>query len=104
MRCVVLGAQGQLGCDLSPLLGPEVTRLSRAELDLTHPRAAKAVLESHRPEIVVNCAAYNFVDLAEAEPETAFAINGLAVHHLAGACTEIGCRFVHFSTDYVFGT
>ena len=103
MRCVVLGANGQLGRDLCPLLGPEIVPLSRADLDLSNPAQAKAVLESNRPDIVVNCAAYNFVDLAETEPEAAFAVNALAVHHLARACREIGCRFVHFSTDYVFG-
>ena len=103
MRCVVLGAHGQLGRDLCPLLGPDVVPLSRADLDLSNPARAKAVLESDRPDIVVNCAAYNFVDLAETEPEAAFAVNALAVHHLAKACREIGCRFVHFSSDYVFG-
>jgi dTDP-4-dehydrorhamnose reductase len=103
MRCVVLGAKGQLGRDLCPLLGPEVVPLSRAELDLSNPAKAKAVLESHRPQVVINCAAYNFVDLAETEPEAAFAVNALAIHHLARACREIGSRFVHFSTDYVFG-
>ena len=103
MRNVVFGAKGQLGSDLCPLLGPDVVPLGRAELDLSSPARTKAVLESYRPDIVINCAAYNFVDLAEAEPEAAFAVNGLAVHHLARACNEIGCRFVHFSTDYVFG-
>jgi dTDP-4-dehydrorhamnose reductase len=103
MRCVILGAKGQLGRDLCPLLGQDVVPLSRAELDLSSPAQTKAVLESHHPELVINCAAYNFVDLAEREPEAAFAVNALAVHHLARACQEIGCRFVHFSTDYVFG-
>ena len=75
MRTVVLGAKGQLGRDLCPLLGPDVVSLSRAELDLTSPARAKAVLETHRPGIVVNCAAYNFVDLAETEPRgRAFAV------------------------------
>jgi dTDP-4-dehydrorhamnose reductase len=63
----------------------------------------KAVLASHRPEVVINCAAYNLVDRAESEPEAAFGVNGLAVHHLARACNELNCRLVHFSTDYVFG-
>ncbi|HEV8059935.1 MAG TPA: dTDP-4-dehydrorhamnose reductase [Gemmataceae bacterium] len=103
MRYVVLGAKGQLGRDLSPLLGPDVIPLTRAGLDLSNPTLAKAVLAQHRPDVVINCAAYNFVDLAEKEPETAFAVNALAVHHLARACSELSCRFVHCSTDYVFG-
>lgn len=103
MRIVVLGSNGQLGRDLCPLLGPDVVRLSRQDLDLANPAQALAVLANHRPELVVNCAAYNFVDRAESEPESAFAINALAVHHLAKACKDLACQFVHFSTDYVFG-
>jgi dTDP-4-dehydrorhamnose reductase len=56
-----------------------------------------------RPDVVVNCAAYNFVDRAEAEPEAAFAVNAWGVRQLALACRDRGCLLVHFSTDYVFG-
>jgi dTDP-4-dehydrorhamnose reductase len=103
MKFVVLGARGQLGSDLCPLLGPDVVQLGRAELDLENPSSMKSVLESHRPDVVINCAAYNLVDRGQNEPEQAFAINSLAVYHLAMACQAIGCRFVHFSSDYVFG-
>jgi dTDP-4-dehydrorhamnose reductase len=103
MKFVVLGARGQLGSDLCPLLGADVVRLGRAELDLEDESRMKSVLECHRPDVVINCAAYNLVDRAQSEPAKAFAINCLAVHHLAMACQGIGCRFVHFSSDYVFG-
>src|SRR5439155_20410681 len=49
------------------------------------------------------CAAYNFVDKAETEPEAAFAVNAWGVRELAKACTAAGTKLVHFSTDYVFG-
>jgi dTDP-4-dehydrorhamnose reductase len=51
----------------------------------------------------VNCAAYNFVDKAETDRETAFKVNELGVHSLADACASASARLVHFSTDYVFG-
>ena len=103
MRFVILGANGQLGADLAPLLPGDVTRLTRAELDLSEAGACAAVLEKLHPDVVINCAAYNFVDRAETEPQAAFAVNALAVHHLARACRHLRCYFVHFSTDYVFG-
>ncbi len=103
MKFIVVGACGQLGSDLCPMLGPDVVRLGRAELDLENPASAKNVLENHRPDVVINCAAYNLVDRAQSEPAQAFAVNSLAVYHLATACQTIGCRFVHFSSDYVFG-
>jgi dTDP-4-dehydrorhamnose reductase len=63
----------------------------------------RATLSELRPGVVVNCAAYNFVDRAEAEPEAAFAVNAWGVRQLALACRDLGCVVVHFSSDYVFG-
>ena len=55
------------------------------------------------PDVVVNCAAYNFVDKAESEPDAAFAVNAWGVRDLARVCRDLDCVLVHFSTDYVFG-
>src|SRR5947209_8544183 len=103
MRVAVLGANGQLGRDLCPRLPGEVTPWTRERADLTRPEALRATLAELRPDVVVNCAAYNLVDKAEAEPEAAFAVNAWGVRHLALACRDMGCVLVHFSTDYVFG-
>jgi dTDP-4-dehydrorhamnose reductase len=103
MKTVVLGAAGQLGRDLCPLLPGEVVALTRAEADLTQPKMLQATLEALRPDVVVNCAAYNFVDRAESEPEAAFAVNAWGTRNLASVCRNLGCLLVHFSTDYVFG-
>ncbi len=56
-----------------------------------------------RPDAVFNCAAYNFVDRAENEPDAAFAVNAWGVRHLASVCRDLNCVLVHFSTNYVFG-
>jgi dTDP-4-dehydrorhamnose reductase len=88
---------------LVPRLSGEVVPLSRADLELTRAEMIRAKLEDVRPAVVVNCAAYNFVDKAEAEPEAAFAANAFGVRHLAHACRDVGARLVHVSTDYVFG-
>lgn len=103
MRTAVLGAAGQLGRDLCPRLAGEVVPLSRADIDLEKPDTITAYLAAHRPDVLVNCAAYNFVDKAEADPAPAFAANGLGVRLLARACAAAGVKFVHVSTDYVFG-
>lgn len=103
MKYAVLGAAGQLGRDLCPRLAGDVVPLSREQADLTRPDQVRLVLEALRPDVVVNCAAYNFVDRAETEPEAAFAVNTWGVRHLALTCQAIGCVLVHFSTDYAFG-
>lgn len=103
MRIAVLGSAGQLGRDLCPRLAGDVVPLTRADLDLGTPQTIAAALAAARPDVLVNCAAYNFVDKAEAEPDAAFAVNAWGVRALAQACTAAKVRFVHFSTDYVFG-
>jgi dTDP-4-dehydrorhamnose reductase len=103
MTIAVLGAAGQLGRDLCPRLGDSVVPLDRARADLTNPDQLRATLAELRPAVVVNCAAYNFVDKAEAEPDAAFAVNAWGVRHLARTCNDLGATLVHFSTDYVFG-
>jgi dTDP-4-dehydrorhamnose reductase len=103
MRYAVLGAAGQLGRDLCPRLTGNVIPLTRERADLTRPQTLRAALEEVRPDVVVNCAAYNFVDRAEAESEAAFAANAWGVRELARLCGERDWALVHFSTDYVFG-
>ena len=103
MKYALLGAGGQLGRDLQPRLQGDVTAWTRENADLTRPAEMRAALEALRPDVVVNCAAYNFVDRAEAEPAAAFAVNAWGVRDLALTCRDLGCVLVHFSTDYVFG-
>src|SRR5437870_248668 len=103
MHTAVLGAAGQLGRDLCPRLRGTVTPLDRTRADLVHPDQLRATLTDLRPDVVVNCAAYNFVDKAETEPDAAFAVNAWGVRNLARLCHELGATLVHFSTDYVFG-
>jgi dTDP-4-dehydrorhamnose reductase len=103
VRYAVLGVAGQLGRDLAPLLSGEVIPLARDRADLTRPESLRAALAEVCPDVVINCAAYNFVDRAEVEPPAAFAANAWGVRDLANLCREQSCVLVHFSTDYVFG-
>lgn len=61
------------------------------------------MLTALRPDVVINAAAYNLVDDAEQSPDQAFAVNALGVRGLSLVCRDLGCRLIHFSTDYVFG-
>ena len=105
LRVLQFGASGQLareltrqaqGCDLA------LTVLSRGEADLSDPRAAAAAVEAHRPDLVINAAAYTAVDRAETEAELAQAVNADAPGAMAQACDHVGAALVHISTDYVF--
>ncbi len=105
MQAVVLGAGGQLGVEIVRELrtrGHSVMGVGRSQLDITVSQAVQALLSRYRPRWVINCAAYNQVDLAEREPEKAMRINGLAVRTISIACQQIGATLLHYSTDHVF--
>jgi len=98
---VVTGAHGQLGTAFLKLI-PEATGLARDDLNLSEPTSIRPTLNSLRPSLVVNCAAYTAVDAAEKDAENARIVNAQSVRELASTCADIGARFVTFSTDYVF--
>lgn len=106
MRIALIGSTGQLGSDLLPRLqtaGHDVAPLRHVEIEITDPTNIAAVLEPLRPDLVLNTAAYNLVDKAEDEPDVAMAVNGNGPRNLARLCETNGWRFMHISTDYVFG-
>ena len=88
MKIAVLGAQGQLGRDLCPRLSGEVLPLTRADLDLEKPETIAAYFTAYRPDVFINCSAYNFVDTAETDPDAAFRVNAWGVRALAEACRD----------------
>jgi dTDP-4-dehydrorhamnose reductase len=105
MRWLVTGAAGMLGRDTVAELtrrGECVTALDRLALDITDAGSVAAAFTAHRPDVVVNCAAYTAVDDAESDERTALRINGEGPRLLARACAVHGARLVHVSTDYVF--
>ncbi len=104
-RLLILGAEGQLARALleqARAAGFVATCAGRAVADLEMRGAVSAIIETRRPDIVINAAAYTDVDRAEEEPERAFAVNAHGAEEAAQAARAAGARFVHVSTDYVF--
>jgi dTDP-4-dehydrorhamnose reductase len=105
MKILITGANGQLGREIAQLCKSQKITCIAADsktLDITDKKAVMAIVRAHAPDIIINCAAYNAVDLAENEWEKAFLVNGVGVKNLALAANESGARLVHYSTDYVF--
>jgi dTDP-4-dehydrorhamnose reductase len=101
----VFGSGGQLGCELKrefSARGYEVAGFERTQVDITDAARVEQALAQYDPDLVLNAAAYNQVDVAEREPQAAFLINALGVRNLSVACRQVDARLVHFSTDYVF--
>lgn len=125
MKVFVTGVAGQLGHDVMNELalrgytgvgtdlaesysgiqdGTNVTTAEYVSLDITNKSAVMNTIKSVKPDVVVHCAAWTAVDLAEDEDKQAKvkAINVDGTQNIADACKEIDAKMVYISTDYVF--
>jgi dTDP-4-dehydrorhamnose reductase len=103
MRVLVTGARGLLGAAIvRQFHDADLHAFDHQQLDVADEAAVNAAIAAARPDVVINCAAYNNVDRAEQEPEAAVRINALAVLALARAARGAGATLVHYSTDFVF--
>jgi dTDP-4-dehydrorhamnose reductase len=98
---LVTGAGGQLGRAVAALR-PEAILLNREDLDVTKGSAVAEAVSGHSPAIVIHAAAWTGVDLAEAEPDRAWAVNVGGTEAVARAAAGVGALLVYPSTDYVF--
>lgn len=104
MRILIVGKNGQLAWELGRSIpaGWQVNLLGHSELDIRAMDQMREQFSRHKPEVVINCAAYTAVDKAESDCTTAYAINESGVRNLALLCAEQGVRLLHVSTDFVF--
>jgi dTDP-4-dehydrorhamnose reductase len=103
MRVMLIGVEGQLGSDLRRVLQVEtLIPLSHADIEIADADAVRQAFGQHRPDVVINTAAFHRVDDCETQMERAFQVNAFATRGLAQECNRCGVALVHFSTDYVF--
>jgi dTDP-4-dehydrorhamnose reductase len=104
VKVLVTGARGQLAGAIIGAFrdGAQVLAYSREVLDIADFDAVMSRVQDDRPDVIINCAAYNDVDGAEDEAGKALTANAFAVRVLARAAQEIGGTLVHYSTDFVF--
>lgn len=103
MKVLIAGAGGQLGRALqSVLTGHEVIALAHSRLDVVRFGDTREAVTAHRPDVVINAAAYTNVDGAESDHKGAYKLNSVAPRNLSIASYELGIPLVHVSTDYVF--
>jgi dTDP-4-dehydrorhamnose reductase len=108
MRTILLGPNGQLGSDIRAVNDEQgeplsVVTVGRSVVDLTDLEAASRLLRDQDFECLINCSSYHKTDEVERNSQLAFTINAHLVQKLAEICAEKKARFVHISTDYVFG-
>ena len=103
-KALITGAHGQVGWELQDTSPPgwQVIACGSRDLDVTNAAAVHAAMERERPAVVMQVAAYTYVDRAERELEQAQAVNVTGALNVAAAATRIGARTIHLSTDFVF--
>lgn len=125
MKVLVTGVAGQLGHDVMNELhkrgyegvgsdiapqysgaddGTAVTKMDYVQMDITNSEEVTETIKKINPDVVVHCAAWTAVDLAEESEnkEKVMAINVGGTENIARACKELDCKMVYISTDYVF--
>ena len=103
-RVLLLGASGQVGNAVlqSAIAGHEIITPTKQESDLRQLNTLRSFVLDAKPDAIINCAAFTRVDDAERDSDAAHAINAEAPRVIAECAQELGARFVHVSTDYVF--
>lgn len=125
MKVLVTGMAGQLGhdvmnelskrgyegigSDIAPAYsgvqdGSPVTSMPYVQMDITDAAAVEKNITDAAPDVVVHCAAWTAVDMAEADDkvEKVRAINAGGTANIAKVCKKLDCKMVYLSTDYVF--
>ncbi len=103
---LLLGKDGQLGGEFARFFisntGCNVDVLGHGDIDIADKRMVFDVVKRRSYSTIINCTAYNNVDLAEKEKEVAFKVNFIGVRNLAEAAQKNHAKLIHFSTDYIF--
>jgi dTDP-4-dehydrorhamnose reductase len=105
MKVAVLGANGQLGSDVSAAFaqnGDEVVALTHADVELTSAPSVDEALSATNADFIVNTAAMHHVEKCEADPAAAFAANAIGARNVADWAKKAGAAVAYISTDYVF--
>lgn len=117
MKIVITGSKGQLGNQLIEVIKKgkseigtiakiyqeaEIIGIDIDDLDITNINAVRQFMSLERPDIIINPAAYTNVDACETEEDMAYKVNAMGPRNIAIVAQEIGAKFIHISTDYVF--
>jgi len=104
-KIMVLGAGGQLGktfVDKLQKLEYNFIAPQESESDITQQQKIASLINEEQPDTIINCAAYNAVDVAEKNSKLAYLVNSEAIGNLAAVCFEKNIKLVHYSSDYIF--
>lgn len=108
MNVFVTGVKGQLGYDVMRELEKrgynDAVGVDIEEMDITDSESVDKVITDAKPDVVIHCAAWTAVDLAEDEDkqDNVYLVNAVGTENIAKVCKKLECKMIYISTDYVF--
>lgn len=108
MKVFVTGVNGQLGFDVMRELEKrgynDAVGVDIEEMDITDSESVDRVISDAKPDVVIHCAAWTAVDLAEDEDkkDKVHLVNAVGTENIAKVCKKLDCKMIYISTDYVF--
>lgn len=108
MKVFVTGVKGQLGYDVMRELEKrgynDAAGVDIEEMDITDGESVDKVITDSNPDVVIHCAAWTAVDLAEDEDkkDKVHLVNAVGTENIAKVCKKLDCKMIYISTDYVF--
>lgn len=108
MKVFVTGVKGQLGYDVMRELEKrsykDAVGVDIEEMDITDGESVDKIITDANPDVVIHCAAWTAVDLAEDEDkrDKVHLVNSVGTENIAKVCKKLDCKMIYISTDYVF--
>jgi len=103
-KILIIGASGQLGSDLIRELGTnfQIIRMNHQQLDVTSQKQCAEVILMHKPNVILNTAAFHKTEECEINPRKSFEVNAVGAYNVAAAAQKIKATVFYISTNYVF--
>lgn len=103
-KVLIIGADGQLAFDLIRVLKKncQIIKARHKDLDVVNRAKVEQFIKKHKPDIIINTAAFHKTQDCELNPEKSFKVNAIGAFNAARASAGVGARIIFISTDYVF--
>lgn len=105
-KIVITGVNGMLGSAIATLFKDKfsVYGLNRDLLPIEDYKAVTTKISEINPDIIIHCAAYTNVELAETNPADCYRVNHLGTLNIANAAMKANSKLIYISSTGCYGS